>query len=62
MVKHLAYYAEQCYTVVAVAALTVPFLQIGTTKPFFQSVGMVPECHTAVMTACNPDIMASLQL
>ena len=36
-----------------------PF-QIRTTNPFFQSGGMVSECHTAVKTACNPRIMASL--
>ena len=38
----------------------IPFpFQVGMTNPFFQSAGMVPECHTAVKTACNPRIMDS---
>ena len=58
--KHLAWYAEQYYPMVVVAVLMVPFpFQIGTTNSFFQSGGMVPECHTAVKTACNPRIMVS---
>lgn len=38
--------------------LTVLFLfQIVTTNPFFQSWGIVADCHTVVKTACNLWIM-----
>ena len=38
-----------------------PFLfQIRTTNTLFQSGEMIPKCHTAINTVCNPRIKASL--
>ena len=60
MGEHLAWYAEQCHPVVVAAVLTKLFpFPNRNANPHFQAEGMVPECHTAVKTACNPRIVAS---